>query len=477
MLPTRLSLYLIVIAPLCLISITGLRAEDDIVTICRQYLNASVDERSRLEARIKCHRGDIGSVITKLSVPVDSDRQEMSGVLTDQQFQSSALRQTYSEDLLHFYVPEGYTPSQQIGLLIFMHGGGGKTSRNFPRHVVTHPDNDAESYGLQPYFKHSQFIIVAPSAPWNEKTGARWNVPEADKYIDAVIQECHHRFNIDGDRVFLGGYSMGGFGAFHLCQRLSDRLAGGVIFSGAWKTTHWQAWTGLPVFIRHGRSDAVAPGTEGVRSRPRYTDVFYAQAAHKKLHELSSENVYIEDNGGHSIRDAAKAWSQLPGWMKNKQREPYARQVVAVSPRGWKSTTDRPAPHCRWISIHKTGDEAIAFDSVQLDGPYPAWNETKETFASQKIQLGTKMVRAGLVDAKLHTDNQITIRTENVTRFSVWLHPSMTDFSEPVQITLNGKQQTHHVKANLLDALRSYLRHRDWGLIFHAEIVIECNSK
>jgi hypothetical protein len=53
----------------------------------------------------------------------------------------------------------------------------------------------------------------------------------------------------------------------------------------------------------------------------------------------------------------------------------------------------------------------------------------------------------------------------------------MVDFSEPLQITLNGQQQTHRVKANLLDSLRSYLRRHDWGMTYRAEVVLECSPK
>jgi predicted esterase len=471
MLPSTRALKLVATALLCSIQIVGLAAEDDIVAVCRHYLDANADKRSGLETRIRGFRGDVGPVIAQLSIPADSNRQDVSGVLAGQLFQSPDLERTYDKDLLHYFVPVGYSPVQPIGLLIFMHGGGGKTPREFPRHVVTHPDDDPQSYGLQPHFKNAPFIIVAPSAPWNENTGARWNLTEADKYIAAVIQECRYRFNIDTDRIVLGGYSMGGFGAFHLCQRLSDRLAGSVIFSGAWKTTHWKAWTGLPVFIRHGKADAVAPGLDGIRSRPRYTDVFYARAANQKLGELSADSVYFEDDGGHSIRDSTNSWSQLARWMQDKRRDAYARHVVAVSPRGWKSSTDTPTPHCRWITIHEIGDAKIAFDAVELNGPSPTWKETREAFDSQTFQLGTKDVQAGVVDAKLEMDNQITIHTENVKRFSLWLHPSMVDFSRPVRITLNGKQQTHSVNASLLDALRSYSRRHDWGLTYPEEIV------
>ena len=46
----------------------------------------------------------------------------------------------------------------------------------------------------------------------------------------------------------------------------------------------------------------------------------------------------------------------------------------------------------------------------------------------------------------------------------------MVDFSEPVRIAVNGIESEHDVSESLLDALRSYQRRRDWGLIYPAEI-------
>ncbi|MDG1893437.1 MAG: alpha/beta hydrolase [Fuerstiella sp.] len=265
-----------------------------------------------MTVRIAGFSGEIDPVIRALTQPATTVRQDETGLLANQTFTKPQLQPSRADDLLHYFVPSAYAPSKPFGLLIFMHGGGRTTPRDHPRHVVSHPDDDGESYGLQPYFTDSKFIIAAPSAPWKEKTGARWNVPSADNYIRDVIQECSYRFNISADQIFLGGYSMGGFGAFHLGQRLNDRLAGAVVFSGAWKTTHWKAWTGLPVFMRHGKNDATAPGTEGLRSRPRFTDVFYSRSAHQRLTELSIDHLYVEDDGGHSLRGAADAMSQLP---------------------------------------------------------------------------------------------------------------------------------------------------------------------
>ena len=116
------------------------------------------------------------------------------------------------------------------------------------------------------------------------------------------------------------------------------------------------------------------------------------------------------------------------------------------------------------------------FDAVALDGPSPSFRETREAFAKQTFRLKTRPVAAGLVDAKIEGNNQIVIRTENVKRFSIWLHPSMIEFSKPVLVSVNGKKREFDIEGQLLTALRSYQRRHDWGLIYHAEIMLACDE-
>jgi hypothetical protein len=222
--------------------------------------------------------------------------------------------------------------------------------------------------------------------------------------------------------------------------------------------------------MRHGKNDAAAPGTKGLRSRPRFTDVFYSRAAHQRLTELSIDHLYVEDDGGHSIRGAADAMSQLPRWMEKHTRDPFAAHVVAVSRRGWKTSSDTPTPHSHWITISEIGDQTISFDAVKVNGPSPSFKETREAFEAQTLSVGSTQVAAGLVDARIEEDNHVIVQTENVREFSIWLHPSTVDFSRPVRVSVNGTQSDHEIAASLLDALRSYQRRQDWRLIYHAEI-------
>ncbi len=448
----------------------------DVVQMAKQYLTSTSDKRADSEKALRDYHGPIETVIAKL---IDSEEKQWTskaGTLIAEHFTAPGLREKYQDDLLYFFVPEEYDPKKPFGLLIFMHGGGPGTTREYARHVVSKPEEDKYSYSLRSTIEHAPFITVAPSAPLNKTSAFRWNLWEADEYIGAVIRECHYRFHIDRDRVFLGGQSMGGFGAYHLCQRLADRIAGGVLFSGAWNVCHWKNVIGTPLFIRHGANDAIAPGTPHQRARPRFTDLFYARSAHQFLKAAGAEHVYAEDSGGHPISEAGESLKKLVPWMKEQRRDPFAARVVAVTPRGWDAREDTPTPHHRWITIHEIGDGSIPFDEIKRTGPSPEWKESREAFDRQGFELTKRDMPAGLVDATNHGDNRMSISTQNVKRFSIWLHPQMVDFTKPLRVTINGYESQHTLKRSLLDALRSYERRHDWGLVYHSELPFDSDA-
>ena len=457
------------------------------VRLSRDYLAASPDKKAELGKSLREYSGKVESIIQQLIASQEKRWQYKTGASTAQHFTAPENLDEYRDDLLYFYVPEEYDASEPFGLLIFMHGGGKGTPRESAWKVISTPDADRESYGFLPYIGHAPFITVAPSALWNEETHKRWCVPETDDYIAAVIRECHYRFNIDRDRVVLGGHSMGGFGAYHLCQRLSDRIAGGILSAGAWRVANWRCMIGTPLFINHGTNDAVAPDTPGKKARPRYTDVFYAQAAHKLLTEAGVEHIYAEHGGGHPLSDAGESLFDLVEWIGTRRRDPFSSRVVAVTPRGWHAASelptphthwldaphDRSAPHHRWVSVLEIGEGKIPFHAAAETGMPREWGESLEDFNNQGFKLTKTMVRAGLVDAEYKGKNVFEVKTENVRKFSLWLHPKMVDFDNPVVIIVNGEKRSYETRPGLLDALRSYERRSDWGLIYHCELVID----
>ena len=445
----------------------------DIIAVATQYLSSTdAQERNELATKLAEQNTDIDEIVAKLRSDADQNLETRTGELLEEPFTKPELDETYDADRIFYYVPENYDASKPTGLLVFMHGGGANTPITYARVSTSLPSDYSFSYGLRPRIDASQFIIAAPSAPMHPTSSARWNLPEADDYIDAVIQEANYRFNIDADKVFLGGSSMGGFGAYHLCQRLADRIAGCIASAGSWTTANWRSMIGTPMFIIHATNDAVPPGPDGSGGRPRYTDWFYAERAQQLLEEAGVSHVLAAHDGGHNLRNSGKV-DEMVDWMDEQRRDPYFPEVVVLSKRSWR-TNNRTSETLdnRWVSILETTPGTLAYDVVKLTGPRPRWGESLESFNQQSFTTAKTNVSASAVEAKNLGDNVFEVATENVSTFSLWLHPEMADFSQPITVITNGKHEQYKIQPSLLDALRSYERRNDWGLVYHHELQI-----
>jgi hypothetical protein len=173
------------------------------------------------------------------------------------------------------------------------------------------------------------------------------------------------------------------------------------------------------------------------------------------------------------VRDARDFIYALPAWVDRQRRDPFFAHIVALTPRGTNYDDPMRTPHNRWITIRTVGNGKLAYHIITRPGWSPSRTETRETFLKQEFKTEDALIQAGRVEAWNQGDNRFCIKTENVLRFSLWLHPQMVDFSRAIVIELNGKPHTIRPTPSLLDALHSYERHRDWGLIYHSEVVMD----
>jgi len=451
-------------------SVSPCAGETDIIRQAGAYLQDPND--AQLEKTLASYEGEIDAVIRALRAKEPTDWREITGRLDSQSFAHPDLKEKYKDDVLYFFIPKSYDAGKPFALMIFLHGGGGGTKRDYAQVVTATPEQYKYSYHLRSYIEDVPVITVSPSA-LVAKTSARWCTIEAQEHIVDVIRESRYRFNIDIDRVFLGGQSMGGMGAYHLCQRLSDRIAGGFISSGSWQAANWSCMAGTPLIISHGAGDAVAPGTPGRDPRPRFTDVYYARTSHRLLDEAGVNHTYCEHPNGHSTKYAAKGLEEFVKMTRTVKRDPSSTRIVAMTKRGWRAGHQKPdMKHNKWISIGETTEGQILFDKILRTGPGPSWNEDREAFLEQGFETVKFRVNSGQVEGINRGDNVFEITTKNVRDFSLWLHPRMVDFSRPITVSLNGSTLTRTAKPSLLDALRSYQRHQDWGLIYHSELKI-----
>jgi predicted peptidase len=164
--------------------------------------------------------------------------------LADEQRAAKMRRQvTVTFDYL-LYLPKDYDRQESWPLLLFLHGAGerGDDLELVKRHGP--PKLIAEGQDFP-------FIVVSPQCPKDQ----RWQPVELAALLDEIVE----KHNVDEDRIYVTGLSMGGYGTWALASYLPKRLAAIVPICGGGET-HWaRGFAHLPVWAFHGAKDTAVP--------------------------------------------------------------------------------------------------------------------------------------------------------------------------------------------------------------------------
>ncbi len=140
------------------------------------------------------------------------------------------------------YVPSGISNPP---LLISMHGMGIPASWN------------QQMMKFEPIADRDKFIVTYPeAAPGSD---LRWDLGSNKDvaFIEAIIDSMHSRFNIDLNRVYASGFSMGGMMSYYLACKIPEKIA--AIAPGCGYPLGGQSGCKqtrpVPIFHIHGTAD------------------------------------------------------------------------------------------------------------------------------------------------------------------------------------------------------------------------------
>jgi phospholipase/carboxylesterase len=215
----------------------------------------------------------------------------------------AAAQEARVSELAFIERPPAATPD---GLLVLHHGRGADEQDLLPLADVLDP--------------RRRLHVVSPRAPLSPAAGGyhwylvpRVGAPDPDTFQAAFTKlaglhdELWERTGVGPERTVLGGFSMGAVMSYSLGLAADRPVPAGVLaFSGFLPAV--SGWTpaleqraGMPVFIAHGRNDAVI-------------DVRFARDAERALREGGLAVEYHESEAGHHIDPrelpAAATWLQ-----------------------------------------------------------------------------------------------------------------------------------------------------------------------
>jgi len=162
-----------------------------------------------------------------------------------QSFEKAITKNLSCEYLL--FLPEGYSKNKPgWPLILFLHGAGERGS-DLNKVKVHGPPKIVEKQ------KDFPFIVVSPQCPeddwWTDKTEVLINL------LDDIVA----RYNVDTERVYLTGLSMGGYGSWALAAEYPKRFAAVAPICGGGNRIMAFRLKDMPVWAFHGAKDNVVP--------------------------------------------------------------------------------------------------------------------------------------------------------------------------------------------------------------------------
>ena len=289
----------------------------------------------------------------------------------------------------------GQRPEKGWPLFIALHGGGGA-----PKAL-----NDSQWKIMQRYYRdqasvtgYQYLALRAPNDVWNGFY---------DDYVPPLVVNLIRQFllfgDVDSDRVYLMGYSHGGYGAFFIGPKIPDHFA--AIHSSAAAPTDG---TISPLTLRNTRFTFMIGEKDNAYGRRERCEKFNAAVQKLKEENKGDFPVAMEfkkgfGHGGLPDRDKIKE-------MIAHTRNPVPRRL------SWELT------------------DSVVRDFFWLSVPDPS--------------------KGKKIDATV-ADNRVRIVTHDIKDFDLDLDGRLVAFDRPLHLSVDGKERTIEVRPSLLALCRS----------------------
>lgn len=142
------------------------------------------------------------------------------------------------------YLPENYDDQESWPLLLFLHGAGerGDDLELVKKHGPPKLIEAGEDF---------PFIVVSPQCRKN----VWWEPIELTALLDQIVS----KYQVDKDRIYVTGLSMGGFGTWRLAAFTPDRFAAIAPICGGGESYWTRRFPHLPTWVFHGAKDKSVP--------------------------------------------------------------------------------------------------------------------------------------------------------------------------------------------------------------------------
>lgn len=201
------------------------------------------------------------------------------------------------------YTPE--TADTKVPLVLYMHGADAigddnvsqMNSGNAYTFVTDEMQQQHPCYVLAPQLPER--FTAANESPTDKQTAKGWTDEEVqDALIQTIKEIAETNGNVDMDRIYVTGHSMGALGVWGMISAYPDVFAAAVPISGLWDGSV-DNMTDMPIWIFHGENDELVPLERETTLRDQlqekggkvimtiYTDADFAAVGETNAHQAN----------------------------------------------------------------------------------------------------------------------------------------------------------------------------------------------
>ncbi|MDF2885137.1 MAG: prolyl oligopeptidase family serine peptidase [Clostridiaceae bacterium] len=195
------------------------------------------------------------------------------------------------------YLPQSYSTSEKWPLILSLHGSG-ERGNNI---------DDVKKWGIHKILKENDnfpFVVVSPQCPAGEIWEMQFNI------LKDLLNEMENNYNIDDERIYLTGYSMGAYGTWNFAILYPERFTAIVpISGGAISPKKALCLKNLPIWVAHGDNDTAVQFEESKR-------IVDCLKAHN-----SNIIFRVYKGAGHEVCTTAYEEPELFQWLLKQKRK------------------------------------------------------------------------------------------------------------------------------------------------------------
>jgi len=359
-------------------------------------------------------------------------------------------------------VPKGYDPARPWPLILAYHGGGGEG-----RQMIASLENLLGA-------ERDRYVIAAPNH--YRQTSLDHPRPVSSEHL-AVLHALRGLVHVDADRVYVTGYSLGGYTAWHLATFHADRFAGAMPMASTFGSLGGPegVWTELFANFRHlpilsvwgGRDRLDVPNLNARGSAGSMSQLNRRLGPLLAAHDATSVDHYEVAGAGHG--GARPPRNRLLALLRRERTDPPRRveHHFRYIHQG----------HAYWIEGHRwlgsLWDEPWpggAPGKARRGADDPAWQAIRERLGSIRGAVEDPGEEAG-------GRQRIEVETRHLADLTVWIEDGMIDWQRPVTVVHNGTEVfSGRIEPTLGVALAQARRTRDFDRLRWAGVRIDATA-